>query len=498
MFVLAASAFASELTVDSRRVQSNDLVTITLSLDDSFATLDEVHVPTTNLVIVGEPWVSTEFAWINGKVVRRKTFQYRARPVADGAARVGPLVLRVEGETASLPAIDLEVLPDRASGSNDAEIVLRELLATRRDPLFVIAEADRQSVYVGEPVTITWFLYNAASLQRWQVIGVPKLPDFWSEELPKSDSGERVYVGDVMMQRVPIRRVALFPLRAGHLRVGGMTVQAAVLRRGRSGPFAVFEGELFETTFTSAPIDVVANAIPPGPPVDATGDLALTCAPPVQKNGGPVVVAVTLAGVGNLRAASIPRFAGPVAGRVQIEGGEVTLPREDASFGMTRRWRFLIFPSAAGTLEIPPITTRVFVPSTSERRELRCGTSFVNAVTARPLTPPPAAAAPPAAPRQWPWIAGALAIAIALRIPRIRRELVLRRAVRDVLRDATPADIRARMQERVTIDLREASDRGDAWRALLSLLDAAERERDIATGAEGEIARRVSEVLRNA
>jgi hypothetical protein len=51
------------------------------------------------------------------------------------------------------------------------------------------------------------------------------------------------------------------------------------------------------------------------------------------------------------------------------------------------------------------------------------------------------------------------------------------------------------MQQRVTIDVRESSDRGDAWRALLSILDAAERERDIAEGAEKEIARRVAEVL---
>jgi hypothetical protein len=215
----------------------------------------------------------------------------------------------------------------------------------------------------------------------------------------------------------------------------------------------------------------------------------------VQRNGGPVVVNVTLSGVGNVRGAAPPHFDGPVAGSVQIEGGEVTLPREDASFAMARRWRYLIFPAAAGTLEIPPLTLRVFSPAMAQRRDLRCGTSFVNAVTTAPPTVPPEEAAPSETPRTWPWLAAALAIAAALFIPRIRRELALRRAVRDVLRDATPAEIRARMQQRVTIDVREASDRGDAWRALLSILDAAERERDIAEGAEKEIARRVADVL---
>ena len=50
-------------------------------------------------------------------------------------------------------------------------------------------------------------------------------------------------------------------------------------------------------------------------------------------------------------------------------------------------------------------------------------------------------------------------------------------------------------EARVPIDLREASERGDAMRALRSLLDAAERDRDIAIDSEREIERRVREVL---
>jgi len=497
LILIASSAFANELTVDSRRVQRNDLVTITVTLEDAFTKLDELNVPMMNLAGFGEPWVSSEFAWINGRVIQRKSFRFRARPIAAGPARVGPLVLEVEGEKLTLPAVDLEILPDRASGSNDAEIVLRELAATERDLVFVVAEADHQEVFAGEPVTITWFLYNAAAIQQWQIVSVPKLSDFWSEELAKSEKTERVYVSDVMMQRVPIRRVALFPLRSGRLRVEGLTLQAAVMRRSRRGVFSTFEGEIADLTFTSAPIDIVAKPVPPGPPVDMVGDLALTCASPAQRNGGPVAVAVMLSGAGNLRAAPAPRLEGRVAGRVQIEEGNVTLTREESSFGMARRWRYLIFPSEAGLLEIPAMALRVFVPEKGERRELRCGASFVR-VVAPPPAQPSSVSTPesPDPPSRWPWIVLAALLVVALTIVPMRRELALRRAVREITRDATPGEIRARMQERVKIDAREATDRGDAWRALLSLLDAAERERDIAVGSEREIRRRVADVLR--
>jgi hypothetical protein len=497
--LVAPFAFANDLLVDSRSVQTNDLLTITVSLEGEFAEVDDVNVPLRNLKRVGDPWVSSEFAWINGQVVRRKVFRIRATPLAAGPAQVGPLVLNApDGQRDTLAAIVVQVAPDRASGSNDPAVVLREMQASGRDPMFVVAEIEKQSVFTGEPLLVTWWLYNAASLQQWHIVSVPKLEEFWAEERPRSERAERVFVGNTMMQRLPIRRVTLFPLRSGTLRVGGLSIEAAIMRRIRSGPFAMYEGELVESTFTSAPFDVVAKPIPPGPPVDAVGDLALTCQPPVQRNGGPVVVRVALTGVGNLRAATAPRFDGNVAGRVNIEGGEVTVSREERSFGMSRQWRYLIFPAESAAMTLPPLAMRVFDPAAGERRELRCPTSFINAVASRPPVPvsePPSETGEALRGARWPWIAALLLLGALVAVPRIRRELALRREVQEIVRGATPAEIRERVDARAGAAMHERSDRGDAYRALRSLLDAAERDRDIAADAEAEIARRVREVL---
>jgi hypothetical protein len=497
-FCFAFSVHANELTVDRNRIQVNDLIQITLSLEGTFASSDEPTIPVSNLAIVGEPSQSSEFTWINGQVTRRKVYRYRARPLAAGAARVGPLVLNAsDGQRETLRAIEIEVMPDRASGSNDPEVVLRELVASGREPLFVIAEIDRTSAYVGEPVTVTWWLYNAAVVQQWQIAMVPKLVEFWVEEQTRNETPERVYVGDVMVQRVPVRRTVLFPLQSGHLIIGGVTVQAAILRRRSTGPFAIFAGELIESTFTSASLGLDVKAIPPGPAVDAIGNLSLACASPLQKNEGPVLLRVTLSGLGNLRAASAPRFEEKVAGTVQIEGGEVTVVRDEGAFAMSRQWRYLIFPERSGLLDLPPLSMRIFDPASGARRDLRCGTSFVNAVTAQAPEAALPAVTPSQRPLPWPILIGATAFVLAalLFVPRLLRELKLRREVNEIVRDATPAEIRARIEARMPIDLREPTERGDAMRALRSLLDAAERDRDIAVDAEKEIARRVRDVL---
>ena len=80
---------------------------------------------------------------------------------------------------------------------------------------------------VGEPVEVTWWLYNAAAVQQWQVSSIPRLDDFWTEERPKSETPERMPVGDSILQRMPIRRAVLFPLRSGRGDAVGADVPTA-------------------------------------------------------------------------------------------------------------------------------------------------------------------------------------------------------------------------------------------------------------------------------
>lgn len=502
--LLAAGAHANQLSVDARTLRMNDMATVQIVLEGAYAEVEAVSPPLENLAIVGEPWVSTEFAWINGAVNRRKVFRFRIRPIAAGEARVGPMeITNDEGGRQILPEVTLTVVPDYVFGSNDAESLLRDLGARGRDPVFVLSEVDKTDVYAGQPVRITWYLYNGVNVQQWQVVSVPKLQDFWTEEVPvRNEQPERVFAGEHLIQRLPIRRVVLYPLRSGSLKIGGMTVEATVMRRYRTGVFAGFEGEMVETSFTSAPIVIASKPLPAGAPVDVVGDLTLTCSSPTQRNAGPVVVQVTLAGDGNLRGVAAPTFAEVIKGNVQIEGGEIATSREEGSVSMSRRWRYLIFPEREGLLYLPPLTLQTFLPATGQRKELRCEASTIEArAAAVPVPETPRASETPRDPmRMLPWVLGGAALLLfaGLAFPRLRRELALRKTVREIVEGRTPSEIRAAVDARVDPRLiGEQSDRGDAYRALRSMLDAAERERDIAVDAEAEIARRVRELLRS-
>ncbi|MCU1349298.1 MAG: hypothetical protein JWO56_2328, partial [Acidobacteria bacterium] len=483
------SAFANELTVDRRTVQLDETVSISITLEGPFAGVDGVRLPLQNLELAGQPSVSSEFSWTNGVVARRKILRYTARPKAPGAALVGPLVLlAADGRQETLAPVSIQVLPDTATSSNDPLTIFRELVATHRDPIFVVAEVDKTSALAGEEVVVTWTVYNAATVQQWQLVDLPKLEDFWSEELDvRGEQQEQVLLDDQIVQKVAVRRVALFPLRSGTLRIAPLGIEALVLRR-TSGPFGFFEGSTVDVTRRSGAVAIDVRPLPDGAAADAVGDVTLSCTKPLQRNGGPVALSVTLRGRANLRAAVPPHWERPLDGSFSIGERPVTVERARASASMTRTWSYLVFPAHAGRFTLPPLVSNIVTPNAA-RETLRCEAVTLDVTAAAPpLTEPPPATPTAARVRSLrpylPWAGGALLLLVlgGMSIPRLRRAAELRRRVRMLTRGKTPAEVReaveAMLAERglqPAALLVESSGRGDAFRALRSLIDAADR-----------------------
>jgi hypothetical protein len=507
LLLFTVPLFANDLQVDKHTLSVDDSVTITVSLTDAFASLDNVQLPLQNLVVDGSPSVSSEFSWINGQSTRRKVFTYTAHPRGAGAALIGPVVLRTsDGQVETLAPVSIQVLPDRTSGSNDPVRILHELLATGRDPIFVVAEADKTSAFVGEQVIVTWTIYNAANVQQQGLGDFPKFSDFWTEELDvRAETLQQVVVGGVPMQKLVVRRVALFPLRSGTLTVEPMSIEGQIMRRSEMGnPFGLFEGTIVDIHRRSAALTIEARPIPPGPPIATVGDVSMQCQAPQQKSGGPVSIDVVMSGRANLRAAPPPAFARALDGSMQIGEKGVAVERREGT--MTRRWKFLIFPSSSGVFVVPPLVSTILTPA-GDRRDLRCEERSVLVEAASAAANPPAASSPPhdarleAARRSLPAAGVLVVIAILLAIagPRAQRVMRIRRETQSLLRE-TPAETRIAVDtwlvaagSEPSLLVREQSDRGDAYRALRSLLEASERDR--LTVETGEIRARVREVV---
>jgi len=309
-----------------------------------------------------------------------------------------------------------------------------------------------------------------------------------------------------VLQTLPIRRVALFPLRSGTLRIGSMEIAGAVMRRIDAGPFGLFEGSLVEVRFPSSEVTIDAKPIPPGPPVDAVGDFVLSCAPPLQKGGGPVVVEATLSGRGNLRSAVAPRFEREPDAGVQVADAGVTVDRTRGVATMRRRWKYLLFPRKTGTMTIPSLVTQTFAPSTAERQSLRCSAASINVQAATPVREPRAARVTTSLDqRQWSaWLLAAAVLAsvaaVSLLLLRRRRSVAAR--ARALVGQRSPSEIRTAVHDLLAkrhVDpeelLREPTERGDVYRAFRSITDAVESDRIDEGSGRALLTERVGELL---
>ena len=508
--LLALPATAVELTVEPKQLRLTESLIVSVTLDGPFAAAEVDSIPVRNLRIEGSPSTSTEITWINGVLTRRKVLRFTARPLEPGKAFVGPLTLAGEdGARILLAEVMIDVLADPAAGTNDAAVILRSLMAAGRDPMFIVVEADRQKAYIGEQVVVTWTLYNAANIHRWQISRVPQLENFWVEELDVRDARpEQTIVAGFLVQKIPVRRAALYALRSGLHTIGPLGVEAAVLRRINNPPFGLFEGNLTEVRYDSAAMSLRIDPLPPAATTDLVGDTLMQCLPPVQRERGPILYDVSLSGRSNLRLASPPSWARPPAGRVEIIDRGVTSERREAAITMTRRWQYVIYPETSGVMSIPPLRTRVFNSLTGQEEEKRCearpmlaqAVSLEATTTISPMSP---GRAQPA--RRWSMgigIAILAAISMAITMLALRKRIGQKRRTREVARADSIEELHARLEALFsdrqldrTLLREEVSDRGDAYRGLESLVRSVETGRMTLEEAREEIVHRLRAVL---
>lgn len=505
---------ATDLRVDRARIHSDESVQVVLTLTDALASLDAPQLPLKNLVLDGTPSVSSQFQWINGVVSRERTYTYSVHPTAAGTATVGPLILYGEQGQVVLPQVTVVVLPEAAINPNAPSDALNELKATGGEQVLLSAEVSSNNVYEGEEVLVTWYLYSAETVRGFNVTTNPVLSDFWSEEIPIEDRhAAEIISNGVPVLKIPIRRVALFPLHAGELSIPPMELVAQMLKPIDDvfGMGGIFEGRVVEIRRKSQALPLSVRPLPVE--VDGVGDFAIRCTKPASAVTGPVKVEVTVSGRGNLRAVKAPDWELPIAGAVESEDLATKVDRTGDEVRMTRSWRFVIFPSHEGTFTIPPLRFRTFDPRSGIARTLRCEGGVVDvkglpgAGASQSHAPPPSPRASRATARRWlfPTVLATLGTLFLVPLYRSRRRPPVEDAELASLIALVhdPRELRRALYTLLTEkglrsnDLfHDPAELGERFRYLHSWIDLLDKEPDAAgKKPEKELRRRAAEFL---
>jgi hypothetical protein len=343
------------------------------------------------LRVVGGPFTQTGMSMQVGsggtRVENSVTWSYQlAVPAgAKGPVAIGAAHVRVGGQDLASNAVQVRIgaaaagpppgqrqqrgpnLFPRGLFGDDEE---REPVASSASAAFIRAVADKRRAFVGEQVTVTWYLYLAEPQSNFQPVTQPKSDGFWMEEIPSTNPQGRLAFTDQVeggqhYQVAIVLQRALFPLAPGKLTVTPMEAEVSQAdffgrpihpRRLKSEPLAI--------EAVALPKQENGTVQPAGFPTGNVGRYTLDVA--VDRAavavGDAVTLTMTVHGIGNVRNVVLPALPTLPGWKVYEPKTNVALdPMATVQGSKTTEW--LIRPERPGKATIPALTLASFDPA---------------------------------------------------------------------------------------------------------------------------------------
>lgn len=393
----SAQDLTFQASVDRTSLTANELLTYTLEIQGSAMSLPDPKLPDfQNFSIVSGPNQSSTFQFINGHTTYSKTLSFILRPLQTGDLTIGPAELTYKHKTFRTDPITVRV---GSSGSAPPQIQTgtppppaAPSPASESSDLFVQVTADKNQVYQGEQIVLTYTIYTRLAVNSYEISKLPATPGFWMEEFDAPPGGAQVrdvtWAGKHYRAAV-IRRVALFPARSGELSVDPLEVTCQVqvqdLRRRSRDPFDMFFNDPFSRFRTEQriiqtnPLKLKVLPLPPaGRPADFDGavgdfDLDVSLDRNQAKTNEALTLTVRFSGTGNIKMLPAPAFKAPSDFETYAPKESVAVNKSGAKITGVKTFEYVLIPRFAGDRKIPPISFSYFNPATKSYQTLLKG-----------------------------------------------------------------------------------------------------------------------------
>ncbi|OFZ21151.1 MAG: hypothetical protein A2X94_05355 [Bdellovibrionales bacterium GWB1_55_8] len=335
--------------------------------------------------------VFVESFYENGRFGMRNNRQLTKvlRPSKQGELRITGLEVTIDGRVYKASDIVVRVGPP-GSGTpppknyGGAGVGLRG--AGKRGSLknvMVRAELDKEKLYKGEQLIVSYYLYSRVRFFNLAVEKYPALNGFLKEELEMPIAGngrltgERVILDGIPYQRSLLLRYAAYPLQSGQLTIDSLPLKYSYYPAqgddgftGEDDPFMQFFQQLAPRASQdrSDPLKIHVTPLPeenrPASFTGGVGDFQITSA--VDKYelraNEAVLLTVKVEGRGNVAAIGEPKASWPQ----DIELYESKGQAKSGPGGVGQKvFEFLLIPRAPGKVTLPPLDFSYFNPTSN-------------------------------------------------------------------------------------------------------------------------------------
>jgi hypothetical protein len=337
-----------------------------------------------NFMILSGPNQSTSMSIINGAVSGSLTYSYYIQPKSIGTYTIGSASVSYKGTTFKSQPLKMEVVKGSAPppSANKQQAVSPDAQNSEiAKNLFIRVFADKQKVYQGEQVTVTYKLYTRLNIAaQMQVSKLPQYQGFWAEELETpTNINFTVENVDGKQFRVGIlKKAALFPSQSGELTVSPMELKVPVqIQKKRKQGGSVFDdffndpffgnAETVQYNAKSNTVKVNVMPLPENKPESfkgAVGQFSLSSElnKNTTKTNEPLSLTLNISGTGNVTLLTVPELNLP-AGMEKYDPKSTEQVTRQNKISGKKSIEYLIVPRNAGKKEIPPVKFSYFDPN---------------------------------------------------------------------------------------------------------------------------------------
>jgi hypothetical protein len=234
------------------------------------------------------------------------------------------------------------------------------------DAFFIQVEADKTEAYVGEQITVSWYLYTRGTIREIDTLKYPSLKGFWKEDIEMSTTlnFSQEVVNGIPYRKALLASFAIFPIKEGQAMIDSYTAKCTVVSADDiMAQFGV--GKAYTYTKSSQPLKVLVKPLPTeGRPADfsgAVGEYQVSARIDDRSvvEHQPFSLKIRFDGRGNAKTIDMPPFQLP-------DGLEQYDLQKDAKFLKSgtsyKEFNMLLIPRRSGEFIIPPIAMSVFDP----------------------------------------------------------------------------------------------------------------------------------------
>ena len=366
-------------TVDNNKVGENDRFELRFTFEGkNINALKNFNPPSLkDFRVLSGPNQSTSMQIINGVSSSSLTLSYILMPNAMGLFTIGSASIQSENDTYTTSPINITVVKGtpKPKDDNSGSVSNQEIA----NNLFIRASIDKNKVYQGEQVTITYKLYTRLNIaSQMSVDKLPQYQGFWAEEI---ETARNITFGteviDGKQYRVGLlKRAALFPSQSGKLEVTPLELTVPIQVQKKKNPNNMWDdffgdpfgrAEIVEYQAKSNTLKVDVVPLPgnnkPSSFRGAVGrfDFSVSLDKSKTKTNEPISLKFNISGTGNIKLLELPPFELPNGFEKYDPQADEKINRVGKISGV-KKAEYLLIPRIAGSREIPPVEFSYFDP----------------------------------------------------------------------------------------------------------------------------------------